>query len=275
MRLLSHLLLLAALTAFSISASAQDSDTVAVIGTGDMGDSLGPKLSGLGYRIVYGSRDPERESVQELVDRTGSGASATSQEAAAQAADIVLLAVPWPPMEHVAQNLGDLSGKIVIDVSFPYRQAEDGYPELMVASSSAEMIQSWNPGARVVKWSLPTSLYIDKPELLGQRPANFIASDDREAKETVARISVAIGQDPVDAGPLRMSREIDGLVNLFMVPLYQRRSEGWEFLIRRSSYWACRWQDDWSVPVEDSSSLAQFPEPENPPKPCSEYPDRH
>jgi predicted dinucleotide-binding enzyme len=275
MRLLSHLLLLAALTAFSISASAQDSDTVAVIGTGDMGDSLGPKLSGLGYRIVYGSRDPERESVQELVDRTGGGASATSQEAAAQAADIVLLAVPWPPMEHVAQNLGDLSGKIVIDVSFPYRQAEDGYPELMVASSSAEMIQSWNPGARVVKWSLPTSLYIDKPELLGQRPANFIASDDREAKETVARISVAIGQDPVDAGPLRMSREIDGLVNLFMVPLYQRRSEGWEFLIRRSSYWACRWQDDWSVPVEDSSSLAQFPEPENPPKPCSEYPDRH
>jgi predicted dinucleotide-binding enzyme len=275
MRLLSHLLLLAALTAFSISASAQDSDTVAVIGTGDMGDSLGPKLSGLGYRIVYGSRDPERESVQELVDRTGSGASATSQEAAAQAADIVLLAVPWPPMEHVAQNLGDLSGKIVIDVSFPYRQAEDGYPELMVASSSAEMIQSWNPGARVVKWSLPTSLYIDKPGLLGQRPANFIASDDREAKETVARISVAIGQDPVDAGPLRMSRDIDGLVNLFMVPLYQRRSEGWEFLIRRSSYWACRWQDDWSVPVEDSSSLAQFPEPENPPKPCSEYPDRH
>jgi predicted dinucleotide-binding enzyme len=275
MRLLSHLLLLAALTAFSISASAQDSDTVAVIGTGDMGDSLGPKLSGLGYRIVYGSRDPERESVQELVDRTGNGASATSQEAAAQAADIVLLAVPWPPMEHVAQNLGDLSGKIVIDVSFPYRQAEDGYPELMVPSSSAEMIQSWNPGARVVKWSLPTSLYIDKPELLGQRPANFIASDDREAKETVARISFAIGQDPVDAGPLRMSREIDGLVNLFMVPLYQRRSEGWEFLIRRSSYWACRWQDDWSVPVEDSSSLAQFPEPENPPKPCSEYPDRH
>src|SRR5210317_2372738 len=175
MRLLSHLLFLAALAAFSISASAQDSDTVAVIGTGDMCDSLGPKLSGLGYRIIYGSRDPARESVQELVDRTGNGASATSQEAAAQAADIVLLAVPWPPMEHVAQNLGDLRGKIVIDVSFPYRQAEDGYPELMVASSSAEMIQSWNPGARVVKWSLPTSLYIDKPELLGQRPANFIA----------------------------------------------------------------------------------------------------
>jgi predicted dinucleotide-binding enzyme len=238
-----------------------------------MGDSLGPKLSGIGYRVIYGSRDPNRQSVQDLVSRTGNNASATSQQEAAQAADIILLAVPWPPMEHVAQNLGELSGKIVIDTSFPYRQAEDGYPELMVATSSAEMIQSWNPGARVVKWSLPTALYIDEPSRLGQRPTNFIASDDREAKEIVAKISAAIGQDPIDAGPLRMSRDIDGLINLFMVPLYQRRSENWELFIRRSSFWACHWQDNWSVPVADSGNLAQFPEPDQPPVPCSDHPD--
>lgn len=272
MRFAIRLFFLVGLISLSISASAHDLGTVAVIGTGDMGDSLGPKLSGLGYRVIYGSRDPGRESIQELVERTGNNASVMSQEAAAQAADVVLLAVPWPPMEQVAQNLGNLSGKIVIDVSFPYRQAEDGYPELMVATSSAEMIQGWNPGARVVKWSLPTALYIDDPQRLGQRPTNFIASDDREAKETVARISAAIGQDPIDAGPLRLSREIDGLVNLFMVPLYQRRSENWEVFVRRSSYWECQWQDGWSVPVKDSDDLARFPEPEEPPTPCSAYP---
>jgi predicted dinucleotide-binding enzyme len=69
--------------------------------------------------------------------------------AAAQRADIVLLAVPWPPMEQVAQNLGDLSGKIVIDISDPTQQAPDGYLEIMVETSSAEMIQRWNPGAAV------------------------------------------------------------------------------------------------------------------------------
>ena len=272
MRNFRLLLVLAALATCSMTLSAEDLGTVAIIGTGDMGDSLGPRLAKSGHRVIYGSRDPTRESVQALVERTGNGATATTQEEAAQAADIVLLAVPWPPMEQVAQNLGNLDGKIVIDVSFPYRQAEDGYPELMVKTSSAEMIQAWNPGARVVKWSLPTSHYIDEPLALGQRPTNLIAADDREAKEIVARMSAGIGQDPIDAGPLRLSRDIDGLINLFMVPLYQRRKEGWELFLRRSGFWECQWQDDWSKPVADSDNLAQFPEPESQPKPCSEYP---
>ncbi len=252
--------------------AADERDTVAVIGTGDMGNSLGPKFAQIGYRVIYGSRDPSLGSVQALVDQTGSGATATTQKEAAQAAGIVLLAVSWPAMEQVAQNLGSLDGKIVIDVSFPLRQAEDGYPENMVATSSAEMIQDWNPGAKVVKWSLPTAYYIDEPQELGERPANWIAADDREAKEMVARIAFEIGQDPIDAGPLRLSQALDAQALLFMVPLYQRRSEGWESVVRRSSFWACQWQDDWSEPVADSEDLAQFPEPETPPRPCSEYP---
>lgn len=272
MRISTNVLMLAAFAVCSMNVAADEHKTIAVIGTGDMGDSLGPKLAGIGYRVIYGSRDPTRESLQALVERTGSGATAMTQKEAAQAADIVLLAVPWPPMEQVAQNLGNLDHKIVIDVSFPYRQGEDGYPEMMVETSSAEMIQAWNPGAKVVKWSLPTAHYIDAPLELGQRPANWIASDDREAKEMVARISAGIGQDPIDAGPLRLSRAIESEVLLFMVPLYQRRQEGWETVIRRSSFWECQWQDDWSRPVADSDDLAQFPETETPPKPCSEYP---
>ena len=79
----------------------------------------------------------------------------------------------------------------------------------MVETSSAEMIQSWNPGAKVVKWSLPTALLIDAPMRMGQRPANFIAADDRAAKEKVAMLASQIGQDPIDAGPLRLAREIE------------------------------------------------------------------
>jgi predicted dinucleotide-binding enzyme len=266
------ILLSVALAAIPTDSYSQDRESVAVIGTGDMGNSLGPKLAEIGYQIIYGSRDPTRESVQDLVERTGAGASATTQKEAAQAADIVLLAVPWPPMEQVAQNLGNLDGKIVIDVSFPFRQAEDGYPESMVETSSTEMIQGWNPGAKVVRWSLPTAQYIDEPLGLGQRPVNFIAADDREAKEKVAMMAAQIGQDPIDAGPLRYSREIEGLVHLFMMPIYQGRKEGWEFFIRRSSFWPCNWEDDWSEPVADSDNLAQFPEPETSPVPCSEQP---
>ena len=95
-------------------------ETIAIIGTGDMGDSLGVKLAELGYDIVYGSRDPTGDKAQGVVAQTGNGARAVLQREAAQAGDIVILAVPWPAMETVAQNLGSLAGKIVIDISFPH-----------------------------------------------------------------------------------------------------------------------------------------------------------
>lgn len=268
--MVTQFVLLAALV-FPMGSYAQSEDTVAVIGTGDMGDSLGPKLAEIGYKVVYGSRDPSREAVQDLVLKTGPNASATTQKEAAQSADIVLLAVGWPAMEQVAQGLGNLDGKIVIDVSFPFEQGDDGYPQSTVATSSAEMIQAWNPGARVVKISMPTAYYIDYPEELGQRPSNLIAGNDRESKEIVAGIAHAIGQDPFDAGPLRMSRAIEAQALLFMVPLYQRRTAHWENVTERSSYWSCFWADDWSVPVADADDLAQFPDNGESLKECSEF----
>lgn len=265
-------LLSVVLVAISMSSYAQDQETVAVIGTGDMGNTLGPKFAEIGYQVIYGSRNPKRESVIELVKLTGASASATTQIEAAQAADIVLLAVGWPAMEQVAQNLGNLDGKIVIDVSFPFEQGPDGYPQSMVETSSAELIQHWNPGANVVKWSLPTAYYVDEPLALGQRVLNLIAADDRKSKEKVARIASAIGQAPFDAGPLRMSGAVEAQVLLFMVPLYQRRTEHWENTASYSSYWSCYWQDDWSEPVSDADDLAEFPRAGPQPTPCSEFP---
>ena len=140
-------------TTFTVSVAddARVKPTVSIIGTGDMGESLGPRFAELGYSVVYGSRNPDTEKAQNVVKLTGDYARVTTQKEAAQAGDIVVLAVPWPPMETVAQNLGSLDGKIVIDISMPAEQAEDGYLVSLVETSSAEMIQSWNPGARVVK----------------------------------------------------------------------------------------------------------------------------
>ena len=272
MKFWTGIFMVVVLTTYSLESHAQSDKTVAIIGTGDVGDSLGPKLAEIGYRVVYGSRDPSRDSVQALVEKTGPDATAASQKAAAQSAGIVVIAVPWPAMEEVAQNLGNLDGKIVADVSFPFEQGPDGYPQSTVETSSAEMIQAWNPGAKVVKWSLPTAYYIDEPQELGHRPSNLIAADDRNSKEIVAKIAHAIGQDPFDAGPLRMSRAIEAQTLLFMVPLYQRRTASWENVTARTSYWSCFWGDDWSVPVADADDLAEFPEHGQPVKKCSEYP---
>lgn len=243
--------------------------TVAIIGTGDMGDSLGPRFAELGYTVIFGSRNPDGEKARSVVALTGGNATATGQREAAQAAEIVVLAVPWPAMETVAQSLGPLDGKIVIDVSFPHRQAEDGYYEPMLETSSAEMIQEWNKGAKVLKtFALQASYVIDDPDVVGGPVTVPIAADDREAKEEVAKIVAAMGLDPVDAGPLRMSRELEAMQRLYGVPFFQRRTAAWEFYFRRSYYWECIWGDDWSEPVVDAENLAQITDTEGRPVAC-------
>jgi predicted dinucleotide-binding enzyme len=264
----SAILLLLLLIATPVHLSALERETVAIIGTGDMGDSIGPRLAQKGFRVIYGSREPTQESVQELVSITGNNAMATTQKEAAQQAEIVILVVPWPAMEQVAQSLGKLEGKILIDVSIPIRQAEDGYLESTVPTSSAQLIQGWNPGATVVKTLLAGSNVIDDPMTLGGRVTTFIAADDQNAKEVVARIVSDLGLEPLDAGPLRHAQEIEAWARLWFVPVLQKRKQGFELAVLPSSYWHCIWQDEWYAPVGDSDNLAVFPEPEARAKPC-------
>jgi predicted dinucleotide-binding enzyme len=242
---------------------------IAIIGTGDMGDSLGPRLAALGYPIVYGTRDPNGEKTKLLLQSTGNDSRAAVPTDAAGAGSIVILAVPWPAMENVAQNLGSLDGKIVVDISMPSTQGDDGYHVPLLETSSAEMIQAWNPGALVVKaFATQGSFVIDDPDAVGGAATVPIASNNRAAKETVARLAVEMGLDPVDAGPLRMAREIEALQRLYMVPILQRRDAAFEPYFRRSYYWECFWGDDWSEPVADADDLAVIPDTQGPARPC-------
>jgi len=267
---LRRILAVAVLCAFPVVAgSIETQPVVAIIGTGDMGDSLGPRFVELGYEVIYGSREPDGEKAQAVVRQTGGNSRATTQREAAQAGDIVILAVPWPAMETVAQSLGPLDDKIVIDISFPHEQGEDGYYVPMLETSSAEMIQQWNPGARVMKtFALQASYVIDDPGVVGGPVTIPMAADDREAKEQIARIIVEMGLDPVDAGPLRYSRELEAMQRLYGVPFFQRRQAAWEFYFRRSYYWECIWQDDWSDPVADADKLPRIPEAQGEAREC-------
>lgn len=254
--------------------NATELETVAVIGTGDMGDSLGPRFAELGYQVVYGSRNPESDKVKALVKKTGSNASAATQREAAQQGEIVLLLVPWPAMEKVARSLGDLDGKIIIDVSMPFEQGEDGYPKHLFKTSSAEMIQAWNPGAKVVKtFATMGSQVIDDPLIEGGIISIPIASDHRDAKEKVAGIVAALGLDPVDFGPLRMAREIEIMQMIYMIPLVQNRPEHWEFFFRRSDHYGCYQSGESTseglVAAYDAANLAKFPDRGKAPPPCA------
>lgn len=255
--------------ATSMTAIAADKETIAIIGTGDLGDSFGVRFAELGYTVIYGSRNPDGDKAQGVVAATGNGATVTTQRDAAAQADIIFLPINWPEMEMAARALGDLSGKIVVDPSDPWIQGEDGYPESQASPSSAELIQKWNPGAKVVKaLGTMSSTVIDDPNSVGGPVTIPIASNYREASERIGQLTAELGLDPVDFGPLRMGRLIDAMQLVYMIPVLQRRDEEWEFYFRRNADWVCRWQDDWSRPVYNADDLADMPETQDPLRPC-------
>jgi predicted dinucleotide-binding enzyme len=78
-------------------------DTIAVIGTGNVGAALGPEFAAQGNTIVYGSRNPNADDVVALVTQTGDDASATTPAKSVIGADIVVLAVPGLMVEEITQ----------------------------------------------------------------------------------------------------------------------------------------------------------------------------
>lgn len=187
-------------------------DTIAMIGTGSVGRSLGLRFAELGHTIVYGSREPARSDVQALVDATAGDAGAETLADAVQAADIVVLAVPADVIESVARQLGDLSGRIVIDPTNPRAMADDGLRDFPFHDSNAERVQAIMPGASVVKAfsTLGANTMLDPA--LAQGPVSIpIAGDDPAAKAVVAELASGIGFYPVDVGPLRYAHVLEGL----------------------------------------------------------------
>jgi predicted dinucleotide-binding enzyme len=195
-----------------LGAGLASADIVAVIGTGEVGGALGPRLGGLGHQVIYGSREPGRADVQALVARSGTGAQAREPAAAAAGAEVVILAVPWNTVEEVVRSLGDLAGKIVIDPSNPRIDTPDGFRDYAFDTSNAERIQALAPGAMVVKAfnTLGADVMAD-PDRAGGPVTIPVAADGREAAARVAELVRALGFEPVDVGPLRYARIVEGL----------------------------------------------------------------
>jgi 8-hydroxy-5-deazaflavin:NADPH oxidoreductase len=223
-----------------VSAAAKDKPVVAMIGTGTLASTFGPAVGRAGYPLVYGSRDPDRESVHELVGKSGAAASATKPADAASKAQIVILAVPRDVVDEVTTGLGNLDGKIVVDVSGGKKRiAADGYLELIPGESNSERIQSLHPTARVVRLNLPLMTFFVDPALAGAPPTVFLAGNDSAARQAVAQLIFDMGLDPWDAGPLRFAQVFDAMNTMALVPMQQGRVEGYEWRLMPSAPLSC------------------------------------
>lgn len=179
---------------------------IGIIGTGNMGSGFAKALKEE-HEVWVGSRDVER--AKQTADETGATGGGSYAEVAADA-DVVILAVPWTAMDETLPELGDVTGKVVIDISNPYT-AEGLVP--LEGTSTAEEIQKKLPGARVVKgWNHVYNINLTRPEVDGIAASVLIAGDDQAAKETAFQLARDMGFDPVDAGGLEKTRHLERLL---------------------------------------------------------------
>lgn len=183
---------------------------IAVIGTGKMGRGFAQALARM-HEVVVGSRDPNKATTTAAKLEAARGATYAD---AVVNADVVILAVPWQAMEETLGQLGELPGTVVIDVSFPHNKQQR---EALKKRSTAEVIQQRLVHARVCKgWNHVFAQYLTDPVVDGIASSVLIAGDDAEAKDIVFTIAWDMGFHPVDAGPLRATRDLEKLVGVML-----------------------------------------------------------
>jgi len=208
---------------------------VAIIGTGMVGGTLGPRFAELGYEVVYGSRNPSSDKVQSLIEKTAESASADTQSGAVDGADIIVLAVPWIAAEDVVRGFGDLRDTIIIDAVNPIKTVEGGRLEITAQTPSVgEQVQAWQPKAKVVKAFNTVGFHVmADPNRAGGPVTIPLASNHADAKSKVERIALDLGFETFDAGPLSQAAPLEAMTMLYMVPyMTGQMDQRFEFYLR-------------------------------------------
>lgn len=208
------------LTAFTVSFSSSEAqnrtETIAIIGTGNVGSTLGKVWARNGHNIIYGSRSAQSERVQNLVRETGNGAVATSQAEAAASADIVIIPIPPAAIAEVISALGNLDGKIVIDPT-NWWSFEEGWASAPrdPRDSLAEQVQALAPNAHVVKaFNTMNYAVMENPEISDGPVTVPLAGNSTEAKTRVAALVLDVGLEPLDVGPLAAAEYLEEMLRL-------------------------------------------------------------
>lgn len=175
--------------------------TVGILGAGNIGQAIAAQMIRAGQDVlIANSRGPE--TLREVIDKLGAGATAATLEEAASC-NVVAVAIPWGFIPAALEGLPEWDGRIVIDANNAVTQPDFKAADLGGRSSS-EVFADLVPGARVVKTAniLLASVLAEDPVVPAGRRVLFMSGDHEEAKATVGELFTEAGFRMVDLGPL-------------------------------------------------------------------------
>jgi predicted dinucleotide-binding enzyme len=186
---------------------------ITVVGTGNMGSAFAKQLSSVGHIVRITGRDFDKAKT--LAAQFENVRAYPAAEALGDS-EVVVVATAYEDAVKALQSLGDLTGKVVIDISNPLSA---DYMSLTIGhvTSAGEEIAKALPQAHVVKAfnTLFAQVLADGPNFAnGQRGSVFVASDSERAKQNAIAMAQSLGWNTVDAGALVNARYLEPLAGL-------------------------------------------------------------
>jgi len=177
---------------------------IGTIGAGAFAQAFAKRALKVGHKVkLSNSRGPD--SLREIVDQLGPGATAATREEAA-ACEVVLLAVPWDNVPETLASLPKWNNQILIDGTNPFHGKAGSFTPADVGNlSTSQLVAALTPGARVVKAlnNMTVPNFEADPVVNGARRVAFVSADNDGAKKRIKTLLENFGYSVVDLGNLR------------------------------------------------------------------------
>lgn len=188
--------------------------TIAVLGAGNIGGTLGRKWSGTGHQVAFGVSDPNGKKAQalrtELGDKVKIGSVA---DVLGTRPDVVVMALPGAAMDATITTYGtELDGRILIDAA----NRMGGGP-----MNSFATFREHTPQAHVFRAfnSLGWENFAD-PLFDGTAADLFYCGPDGEARTVIERLIADIGLRPMCLGGVEQVGLVDAVGSLWFALVF-------------------------------------------------------
>jgi 8-hydroxy-5-deazaflavin:NADPH oxidoreductase len=198
---------------------------IAVLGTGNVGDTIGSKLIEVGHTVKMGSRTTDNEKAKVFMAKHNGKASAGTFADAAAFGEIIFNCTAGVGSIEALKMAGEknLAGKIIVDIANPLDFSKGMPPSLAICNthSLGEEIQNAFPETKVVK-ALNTmwcGLMVNPGMINGGDHSTFISGNDADAKEKVKAILKSFGwleKNILDLGDIAKARGTEMYLPLWL-----------------------------------------------------------
>ena len=194
-------------------------------GTGDLGTGLARRWAQAGYEVVIGSRTADKAQaavadLQQVMAERGIGSvtvRGADNLAAAQAADIVVLTVPFSHQTSTLEQVKDaLQGKILIDVTVPLVPPKVARVQLPPEGSAGQIAQNLlGDNVRVVSaFQNVAAHHLQEGHALDCDV--LVCGDSKEARAAVIELVEAAGMRGYHGGAIANSAAAEALTSVLI-----------------------------------------------------------